>query len=135
MIAPLVATIAAVPPADAVAALLSSSGRNAMQTSLAASMLAIGFAALLGVPAGFGLARLPRAPQGALLSVLALPLAFPPVASGIMLLELLGTRTSLGSVLAAHGVVFVDSLWGVAAAEFFVAGSLVAITSAAAFAA
>lgn len=135
MLAPLVATIAAVPPASAAQALLSASGRQALQTSLAASCLAIAFAALLGVPGGFGLARLSRPVQGAVLSLLALPLAFPPVASGIMLLELLGTRAPLGSVLAARGIVFVDSLWGVAAAEFFVAGSLVAITSAAAFAA
>lgn len=37
--------------------------------------------------------------------------------------------------MAAHGIVFVDSLWGVALAEFFVAGSFVAITASAAFAA
>jgi ABC-type sulfate transport system permease component len=48
-------------------------------------------------------------------------------------LQTVGTRTPLGSTLAAHGIVFVDSLWGVALAEFFVAGSFVAITAAAAF--
>lgn len=135
MLAPLIATIAAVPPTAAAQALLSGPGRQALGTSLAASFLAIAFAALLGVPGGFGLARLSRPLQGAILSLLALPLAFPPVASGIMLLELLGTRAPVGSALAARGIVFVDNLWGVAAAEFFVAGSLVAVTSAAAFAA
>jgi molybdate/tungstate transport system permease protein len=67
------------------------------------------------------------------LSLLALPLAFPPVASGIMLLQTVGTRTPLGAALASHGIVFVDSLWGVALAEFFVAGSFVVLTAAAAF--
>lgn len=50
-----------------------------------------------------------------------------------MLLQTVGTRTPLGAALALHGVVFVDSIWGVALAEFFVAGSFVVITAAAAF--
>src|SRR6185503_10719948 len=66
-------------------------------------------------------------------ALLALPLAFPPVASGIILLQTVGTRTPLGAALAQHGIVFVDSIWGVALAEFFVAGSFVVITAAAAF--
>ncbi len=51
-----------------------------------------------------------------------------------MLLETIGTRTPLGSVLSGWGIVFVDSLAGVALAEFFVAGSFVAIACTAAFA-
>lgn len=134
MIGPVVAMLAAVRPEDAARAFTEPQAFAALRVSLVASTLAVVAASLLGVPAGYALARAPRGVRGAALSLLALPLAFPPVASGIMLLQTVGTRTPLGSLLAAHGIVFVDSLWGVALAEFFVAGSFVAITAAAAFA-
>ncbi len=133
MLGPVVAMLAAVPPSAAVAAFAFPAARDAVRVSLAASTIAVAVASLLGIPAGYALAHAPRAVRATALSLLALPLAFPPVASGIMLLQTVGTRTALGSALAAHGIVFVDSLWGVALAEFFVAGSFVAITAAAAF--
>ncbi len=104
-----------------------------VRVSLLASSIAVAVAAVLGVPAGYALAHAGRKIRALLLSVLALPLAFPPVASGIILLQTIGTRTPLGAALAQHGIVFVDSLWGVALAELFVAGSFVVITAAAAF--
>jgi len=134
MLGPVIAMLAAVPPSAVVAAFASPVAQDALRVSLIASIIAVAVASVLGVPAGYALARAPRAIRGIALSLLALPLAFPPVASGIMLLQTVGTRTPLGSALAAHGIVFVDSLWGVALAEFFVAGSFVAITAAAAFA-
>ena len=135
MLAPLVATLLAVSPAQAVAAFSALTARSALAVSLAASVLSITAASILGVPAGFALANAGRTLRNAVIAILALPLAFPPVASGIMLLELLGRQTPFGAFAAAHGIVFVDSLAGVALAQFFVAGSFVAITSAAAFAA
>jgi ABC-type sulfate transport system permease component len=134
MLGPVIAMLAAVPPAAVVAAFALPDAQSALRVSLTASTLAVAVAALLGVPSGYALAHARRGVRGIALSLLALPLAFPPVASGIMLLQTIGTRTPLGAALAAHGIVFVDSLWGVALAEFFVAGSFVAITSAAAFA-
>jgi ABC-type sulfate transport system permease component len=65
--------------------------------------------------------------------LLALPLAFPPVASGLMLIYALGTNAPFGAWLASHGVSVVDSLLGVGIAEFFVSGSFVAIAATAAF--
>ena len=65
--------------------------------------------------------------------LLALPLAFPPVASGLMLVYALGTNWPLGAWLAAHGLTVPDSLLGVGVAEFFVSGSFVAIAATAAF--
>ena len=108
MLGPVIAMLAAVPPAEVVAAFAQPVAQNALRVSLLASSIAVA-------------------------ALLALPLAFPPVASGIMLLQTVGSRTPLGAALSAHGIVFVDSIWGVALAEFFVAGSFVAITAAAAF--
>lgn len=133
MIGPVVAMIAQIPPSGVIAAFSEASAQDALRVSLVASSLAVAVATFLGVPGGYALAHA-RAPiRAAALALLALPLAFPPVASGIMLLQTVGSHTPLGAWLAQHGVTFVDSLSGVALAEFFVAGSFVAITSTAAF--
>ena len=134
MLGPVVAMLAAVRPADVLTAFAQPQARDALFVSLIASSIAVAAATLLGVPAGYALAHTGAAARAIMLALLALPLAFPPVASGIMLLQTVGTHTPLGSWLAAHGVIFVDSLWGVALAEFFVAGSFVAIVATAAFA-
>lgn len=134
MLGPVVAMLAAVPPAAVVTAFSQQAAQHALRVSLTASCLAVIVASGLGVPAGYALAHAPKTLRGACLAVLALPLAFPPVASGIILLQAVGRHTLVGSALAQHGIVFVDSLWGVALAEFFVAGSFVAIVAAAAFA-
>lgn len=133
MLGPVIAMLAAVPPATVIHAFAQPVAQNALRVSLIASSIAVAIATLLGVPAGYALAHAPRGVRGLGLSLLALPLAFPPVASGIMLLQTVGSRTPLGAFLAAHGIVFVDSLMGVALAEFFVAGSFVAIVASAAF--
>jgi ABC-type sulfate transport system permease component len=96
--------------------------QDAVRVSLIASLGATFVASILGVPAGYALAGAPVRLRLAVLFLLALPLALPPVASGIILLYALG-RTAVP-----------DTLLGVSAAEFFVAGSFVAIASAAAFA-
>lgn len=133
MLGPVVAMLAAVPPQAVVRSFSQPVAQEAVRISLAASFVAVVAASVLGVPAGYALAHARRGIRGLLLSLLALPLAFPPVASGIILLQTVGTRTPLGAWLAQHGIVFVDSIWGVALAEFFVSGSFVVITAAAAF--
>lgn len=133
MLGPVVAMLAAVPPAAVVRSFSQPLAQDAVRVSLIASSIAVLAASVLGIPAGYALARMRHGIRALILSLLALPLAFPPVASGIILLQTIGTRTPLGATLARSGIVFVDSLWGVALAEFFVAGSFVVITAAAAF--
>jgi molybdate/tungstate transport system permease protein len=130
---PTVALLLAVPPSAALAAFAAEGAREALRVSLIASSCATIVAGLLGIPAGYWLAHRAPAWRAAALFVLALPLAFPPVASGIILLHVAGTRSAVGGWLAAHGFPLVDSLAGVALAEFFVAGSFVAIAACAAF--
>jgi molybdate/tungstate transport system permease protein len=130
--APVVAVLVAMSPQDAVAG-LGESARQALQTSAVASIGATATASILGIPAGYYLSRAPVGLQTPALFVLALPLAFPPVASGLMLVNFLGTRAPLGYWLAVHGLTVPDTLLGVGVAEFFVSGSFVAIASTAAF--
>ncbi|MBV8639114.1 MAG: ABC transporter permease subunit [Candidatus Eremiobacteraeota bacterium] len=119
--APIIAVLVTLSPAEVGRAFSEPQALSALRVSFEASLCATGVAAVLGVPAGYWLARAPRVYSIPLLFVLALPLAFPPVASGILLLSVL------------HGTPIPDSLAGVAVAEFFVSGSFVAIASSAAF--
>jgi ABC-type sulfate transport system permease component len=50
-----------------------------------------------------------------------------------MLINFFGTRAPFGGWLALHGLAVPDTLFGVGVAEFFVAGSFVAIAATAAF--
>jgi ABC-type sulfate transport system permease component len=134
LVAPVVVVITAMPPTQAFAT-FAKIGGDAARVSLIASAGATLVATLLGIPAGYYLARLTPSLRAAALFLLALPLAFPPVASGLMLIYALGTNSPAGSWLAAHGLTVADSLLGVGVAEFFVSGSFVAIAATAAFSA
>lgn len=131
--APIVAVLSAVSLRDVLADFGSEPVREATRVSLLASTAATGIATIFGVPAGYWLARTRSRAGVAMLFVLALPLAFPPVASGIMLLYIFGAHAPLGEWLGSHGIGVVDSIGGVVAAEFFVSGSLVALAATAAF--
>jgi ABC-type sulfate transport system permease component len=134
LVAPVVVVMTAMPPTQAFAT-FAKIGGDAARVSLIASAGATLVATLLGIPAGYYLARLAPGLRAAALFLLALPLAFPPVASGLMLIYALGTNSPAGSWLAAHGLTVPDSLLGVGIAEFFVSGSFVAIAATAAFSA
>jgi ABC-type sulfate transport system permease component len=118
---PIVAVVFSISPAEVLRVFSTPPIAAAMRVSLAASFVATAIATMLGVPAGYAISRASPRVRTAAIFVLALPLAFPPVASGVMLLSLL-RFTSIP-----------DTLAGVASAEFFVSGSFVAIASAAAF--
>jgi len=132
-LAPLVNLTLTVPPGEIASALNAQPTIAAIRVSLLASLTAVALASVLGVPAAYVLSRATRTWRTFLLFVLALPLALPPVASGILLLGLFGARRPIGSWLLAHGIGIVDTFAGVAISEFFVAGSLVAIAATAAF--
>ncbi len=131
--APLVNVVASVPLRTLGSTLTTQETLDAVTTSLIASLGSVAVATVLGVPGGYVLARASATIRGFGLFILALPLALPPVASGIAILGLVGARQTLGSFLAAHGIALLDSLAGVAIAEFFVSGSIVAIAATAAF--
>jgi ABC-type sulfate transport system permease component len=133
MIWPTLALLARVSPSAAAGVFAASSVRDAVGVSFSASLSAVLIATVLGVPAAYELARWPDGARGIALFVLALPLAFPPVASGIILLNVVGLHTLVGSWLSTHGISLLDSFGGVVLAEFFVSGSFVVITACAAF--
>jgi ABC-type sulfate transport system permease component len=130
---PIGAVLFSMSPSEAAASI--GANGDALRVSLVASLGATLAATLLGVPAGYYFSRLHRKLRAVAIFLLALPLAFPPVASGLMLIYVFGIRSPLGQWLASHGTTLPDSLLGVGAAEFFVSGSFVAIAATAAFSA
>ncbi|HZU89503.1 MAG TPA: ATP-binding cassette domain-containing protein [Stellaceae bacterium] len=105
---------------------------HACAVSLASASLATALIALGGVPLGYLLARLPGRAMAALGFLVQLPLALPPLASGILLLFLVGYDAPLGHLT---GGVLTDSFAGIVLCEVFVAAPFLIIAARSAFAA
>jgi ABC-type Fe3+/spermidine/putrescine transport system ATPase subunit/ABC-type sulfate transport system permease component len=104
---------------------------RASATSIAAATAATALIALGGIPLGYVLARVPGRAVTALGFLVQLPLALPPLTSGILLLFLLGYASPLGQL--THGAL-TDSFVGIVLAETFVAAPFLIIAARAAFA-
>jgi molybdate transport system permease protein len=98
-----------------------------LSASAATLLVAIG-----GIPLGYLLARRTGRAMALLGFIVQLPLALPPLASGILLLFLLGYASPLGAL--THGAL-TDSFIGIVLAEAFVAAPFLIIAARSAFAA
>lgn len=105
---------------------------HACGVSLASATAATFLVALGGIPLGYLLARIPGRAMAALGFLVQLPLALPPLASGVLLLFLVGYDAPLGRLTAGA---LTDSFLGIVLAEAFVAAPFVIIASRSAFAA
>jgi ABC-type Fe3+/spermidine/putrescine transport system ATPase subunit/ABC-type sulfate transport system permease component len=104
---------------------------HACEVSLASASVATALVALGGIPLGYLLARVPGRAMAALGFLVQLPLALPPLASGVLLLFLVGYDTPLGHLT---GGALTDSFAGIVLAEAFVAAPFVIIAARSAFA-
>ena len=129
--APLAAGVQQVALADwssvEVGALLRASGVSVASATVATIIIALG-----GIPLGYLLARRPGPPLGGRGILVLLPLARPPLASGILLLFLVGISAPLGRLT---GGALTDSFLGIVLAEAFVAAPFVIVAARSAFAA
>ena len=105
---------------------------RASEVSVASATVASVLLALGGIPLGYVLARVRGRGVAALGFLVQLPLALPPLASGVLLLFLLGYDTPLGR-LAQNALT--DSFAGIVLAETFVAAPFMIIAARSAFAA
>jgi ABC-type Fe3+/spermidine/putrescine transport system ATPase subunit/ABC-type sulfate transport system permease component len=99
--------------------------------SVASATIATGLVAVLGIPLGYVLARVPGRAMALLGFVVQLPLALPPLASGILLLFLLGYTSPLGRLTRGA---LTDSFLGIVLAEAFVAAPFLIVAARSAFA-
>lgn len=75
--------------------------------------------AIIGIPLGYYLGRKKGGGAAILDFLVSLPLVFPPIATGFILLVIFGRNGPLGSLLkSVSGISLVFSFWGVAFAGF-----------------
>jgi ABC-type Fe3+/spermidine/putrescine transport system ATPase subunit/ABC-type sulfate transport system permease component len=105
---------------------------GAFATSAEAATISVALIALLGIPLAYQLARR-RGPLSTLASVVVqLPLAFPPLMSGVVLLYTVGPNTFLGQLSGGR---LTESLAGIVLAQSFVASPFLVVSARSAFAA
>jgi molybdate transport system permease protein len=104
---------------------------SALATSLLTATISAAAIGLLGTPLAYVLARM-RGSFGRTLTVLvALPLALPPLMSGLLLLYVIGPRTGLGELFDHR---LTETRLGIVLAQTFVAAPFLVIAARAAFA-
>jgi molybdate transport system permease protein len=104
---------------------------RSLAVSLTTATLSVALILLGGVPLGYCLARIPGRRMAALGFIVQLPLAMPPLASGVLLLFLVGPYSPLG--LLGRGAL-TDSFAGIVLAETFVAAPFLIVAARSAFA-
>ncbi|MGA8951662.1 MAG: ATP-binding cassette domain-containing protein [Xanthobacteraceae bacterium] len=105
---------------------------HACLVSVASASIATLLIALGGIPLGYMLARVSGRAVGLIGFLVQLPLALPPLASGVLLLFLVGYSTPIGRLT---GGALTDSFAGIVLAEVFVAAPFLIIAARSAFAA
>jgi molybdate transport system permease protein len=105
---------------------------DACGVSIASASVATAIIAFAGIPLGYVLARTPGRATAALGFIVQLPLALPPLTSGILMLFLIGYPTPLGRLFDGA---LTDSFTGIVLAEIFVAAPFLIIAARSGFAA
>ena len=135
----LLALYLAIPLVAFFARLVSSSQRGfstpglwpALRTSVESATIATVVIAVLGVPLAYVLARHPGRLANVVTVVVALPLALPPVMSGVLLIYLVGPYTTVGRFFDGR---LTGSVPGIVLAQIFVAAPFLVISARASFA-
>ena len=104
----------------------------AFWVSIQGATIATAVVTVLGVPLAYVLARHRGPLVGALGVLVMVPLAVPPVMSGILLIYVVGPYTPIGQFFAGH---LTESLVGVVLAQTFVSAPFLVVTTRAAFSA
>ncbi len=103
---------------------------RALAVSVSSATVSAALILIGGVPLGYCLARLPSRGMAILGFVVQLPLALPPLASGVLLLFLVGPYSPLGRL--GHGLL-TDSFAGIVLAQTFVAAPFLIVAARSAF--
>jgi ABC-type sulfate transport system permease component len=116
-----------------IAALSDADTLSSLWTSIVSATLSTLMMGTFGVPLGYILARFAFPGRGIVSLALYLPLVFPPVVSGIVLLLLYGPYGPIGGILTNMGLEVDNTVAGVVIAQVFVAIPFVVVASRSAF--
>jgi molybdate transport system permease protein len=105
--------------------------QDALITTLVTATISTAIISILGIPLAYVLARTKGRLGTALTVFVALPLALPPLMSGILLLALVGPYTPLGRLFGGN---LTDTPAGIVIAQTFVAAPFLVIAARGAFA-
>jgi len=130
---PLLSLVVSQPPGVVLGQLTAPAVVAAARTSVTASVITVVVATVFGVPLAYWLARADGMVRTVVTALVVLPLVLPPIASGMVLLTVVGPDTLVGGVAAASGFPLTGTLAGVVLAQVFVASPFVVITATAAF--
>jgi molybdate transport system permease protein len=108
---------------------------DALLVSVETASIATAVVAVLGIPLAYVLARARGRLAGLIGVAVQLPLALPPLMSGILLLYVVGPYSTLGSFLGGLGWSLTDSRIGIVLAQVFVEAPFLVIAARSAFAA
>lgn len=104
---------------------------SALYVSVVTATISMAIVALLGIPLAYVLAR-SRSRLAAIVGLLVqLPLALPPLISGILLIYVIGPYTTIGRAFGGH---LTDSMIGIVLAQMFVSAPFVIVAARAGFA-
>jgi ABC-type sulfate transport system permease component len=107
--------------------------QGALITSVLSASVTSAITALLGIPLGYVLAHRRFPGRHVLILLIYLPLVFPPVVSGILLLVLYGPYGLVGESFANAGLELDSTFVGIVLAQVFVASPFVIIAARSAF--
>ncbi|HEV2581958.1 MAG TPA: ABC transporter permease, partial [Ktedonobacteraceae bacterium] len=133
LVGPLVYFLFVLPWSAAPSTLSDPDAIQALTTSAISATIATACMALFGIPLGYVLARFSFPGKSIVSVAIYLPLVFPPVVSGIILLVLFGPYGLIGGPLANAGWEVDDTLAGIVIAQIFVAAPFVIVAARSAF--
>lgn len=120
VLGPLIGLAARVDPAQLGPLLTSSASRDALWLSLRTAAAATALCLILGIPLALVLARTRWPGQGAVRTLVLVPLVLPPVVGGLALLLTFGRRGLIGEHLQVLGIQIAYSTTAVVLAQTFV---------------
>lgn len=106
---------------------------DALLTSVTSATISTSCIGLFGIPLAYILARFAFPGKGLISLIIYLPLVFPPVVSGILLILLYGPYGPIGEPFINMGWEFDDSLAGIVIAQIFVSAPFLVVSARRAF--
>jgi molybdate/tungstate transport system permease protein len=130
---PFIVGFGSLEPSDAAAAVRDAVRAGAVGVSLATATVSTAAAVVFGVPLAYVLARADFPGRSLVGAAVYLPLVIPPLAGGLLLLTVFGSRGPVGGWFNVRGIQLADAWPGIVLAQVFVAAPFLIVAAQVAF--